>query len=52
VNSRHWEKEEKIKQRLSERVISYCIGKYAKIRYKMWMFRKESNESKLNLQWH
>jgi hypothetical protein len=50
VNSRHWEKEEKIKQRLSERVISYCIGKYAKIRYKMWMFRKESNESKLNLQ--
>ena len=50
MNSRHLEREEDIKQRLSERVISYFIGKYAKIRYKMWMFRKESNESKLNLQ--
>ncbi len=50
MNSRHWEKEENIKQKLSERVISYSIGKYVKIRYKIWMFRKESNESKLNLQ--
>ena len=50
MNSRHWEKEKDIKQRLSERVISYCIGKYVKIRYKIWMFRKEANESKLNLQ--
>ena len=50
VNSRYWEKDQDIKQRLSERVISYCIGKYVKIRYKIWMFRKEANESKLNLQ--
>jgi hypothetical protein len=50
VNSRHWEKEKDIKQRLSERVINYCIGKYVKIRYKIWMFRKESYESKLSLQ--
>ena len=50
MNSRHWEKEKDIKERLRERVISYCIGKYVKIRYKIWMFRKEANESKLNLQ--
>ncbi len=50
MNSRHWEKEENIKQKLSERIISYCIGKYVKIRYKIWMFRKEANESKLNFQ--
>jgi len=50
VNSRHWEKEKDIKQRLSERVISYFIGKYAKVRYKIWMLRKESNESRLHLQ--
>jgi len=50
VDSRHWEKEKDIKQGLSERVISYFIGEYVKIRYKIWMFRKEANESKLNLQ--
>ena len=50
MNSRHREREKNIKQRLSERVISYLIGKYVKIRYKIWMFRKEANESKLNLQ--
>jgi hypothetical protein len=50
VNSRYWEKDEDIKPRLSERVISFFIGKYVKIRYKMWMFRKEANESELNLQ--
>jgi len=50
MNSQHREKEQDIKQRLSEKVISYFIGKYVKIRYKMWMLRKESNESKLNLQ--
>jgi len=50
VNSRHREKEQDIKQRLSERVVSYFIGKYVKVRYKIWMFRKEANESELNLQ--
>ena len=50
MNSRHWEKEKDIKERLSERVISYLIGKYVKARYRIWMIRKEANESKLNLQ--
>ena len=50
MNSRHWEKEKDIKQRLGERIISYFIGKYVKIRYKIWMFRKEANESNLHLQ--
>jgi len=50
VDSRNWEKEKDIKPRLSERVISYLIGKYVKIRYKIWMFRKEANESNLHLQ--
>ena len=50
MNSRNWEKEKDIKQRLSDRVISYFIGKYVKIRYRFWMLRKEANESKLNLQ--
>ena len=48
VNSRHWEKEEERKPRLSERVMSYFIGKYVKIRYRIWMFRKEANESVLH----
>ena len=48
MNSRDWEKEKDIKQSLSERVISYFIGKYVKIRYRIWMLRKESNESKLH----
>jgi len=42
------ENKKDINQRLSERVISYFIGKYVKIRYRMWMLRKESNESKLH----
>ena len=50
MNSRHWEKEKNIKQRLSEKIINLFIGKYTTIRYKIWMFRKESNESRLNLQ--
>ena len=50
MNSQHREKEKDIKQRLSERVISYFIGQYAKVRYKIWMLRKEDNESELNLQ--
>jgi hypothetical protein len=45
----HWEKEEDKKQDLSGRLISYFIGKYVKIRYKLWMLRKEANESRLDL---
>ncbi len=48
MNSQNWEREKDIKQRLSERVISYFIGKYVKIRYRIWMLRKESNESLLH----
>jgi hypothetical protein len=48
VNFRNWEKEKDTNQRLSERVISYFIGKYVKIRYKIWLLTKESNESKLH----
>ena len=48
MNSRFWEKEEDLKQRLSEKVISYFIGKYVKIRYRIWMLRKEANESVLH----
>ena len=48
MSSRYWEKENDIKQRLSERVISYFIGKYVKIRYRIWMLRKDSNESLLH----
>jgi len=50
VNSRYQEKEKDIEPKTGERIISYLIGKYAKIRYKIWMFRKEANESNLNLQ--
>ena len=50
MNSLYWEKEEDIKPRFSEKVISYFIGKYVKIRYRIWMLRKESNEGKLRLE--
>jgi hypothetical protein len=50
MNSRHWEKEKDIKPKIGEKIINYLIGKYAKSRYKIWMLRKEANESKLNLQ--
>jgi hypothetical protein len=51
MNSQLWEKENNIKQqRLSEKVISYLIGKYVRVRYKIWMFRKEANEGELNPQ--
>jgi hypothetical protein len=50
VSSRYWGKENDIKQRLSEKAISYFIGKYVKIRYRIWMLRKEANESELSLQ--
>jgi hypothetical protein len=35
---------------MAERIINYFIGKYVKIRYKIWMLRKEANESNLDLQ--
>jgi hypothetical protein len=50
VNARYQKKEKDIEPKIGEKIINYLIGKYAKIRYKIWMFRKENNESKLNLQ--
>ena len=48
MNSQHWHREKDREQKLGERIISYFIGKYVKIRYRIWMLRKESNESKLH----
>jgi hypothetical protein len=50
VNSQYQKKEKDIEPKIGERIISYFIGKYVKIRYRIWMVRKESNESKLSLQ--
>ena len=50
MNSRYQKKEKDIEPKIGERVISYFIGKYVKIKYRIWMVRKESNESKLHLQ--
>ena len=49
MNSRYQEKEKDTEPKIGERIISYFIGKYVKVRYKIWMFRKEANESELNL---
>jgi hypothetical protein len=49
VNSRYQEKEKDTEPKIGERIISYFIGKYVKVRYKIWMLRKEANESELNL---
>lgn len=49
VNSRYREEEKAIHPKIGERIISFFIGKYTKVRYRMWMLRKEANESKLNL---
>ena len=50
MNSRYQKKEKDIQPKIGARIIDYLIGKYVKIRYKIWMLRKEANESKLNLQ--
>jgi hypothetical protein len=50
VNSQHRHREKDKEQRLGERIVSYFIGIYVKIRYRIWMFRKEASESKLSLQ--
>jgi len=50
VNSGGWKQERDTGAKLGERIISYLIGEYIKIRYRIWMLRKESNESKLHLQ--
>ena len=50
MNSPYQEEEKDIEPKIGERIINYFIGKYLKIRYKLWMYRKEANESKLNLQ--
>ena len=48
MHSQDWNKERDKETKLGDRVINYLIGKYVKIRYRTWMIRKESNESKLN----
>jgi len=48
VNSQHGKKEGDTETKLGERIINYLIGKYVEIRYRIWMLRKESNESKLH----
>jgi len=50
VNYRYRGKEKDIEPKIAERFISFFIGKYVKIRYKIWMLRKEANETKLNLE--
>jgi len=50
VNSPYREEEKDISKRISERIIGFFIGKYTKIRYRMWMLRKKANEGELNLQ--
>jgi len=50
VKFKHLNKAEDPKATFGERIISHLIGNYVKIRYRMWMSRKEANEGKLNLQ--
>ena len=50
MNSGGWKQERDTGAKLGERIISYLIGEYIKIRYRIWMLRKESNESKLHFQ--
>jgi hypothetical protein len=50
VNSKHGQREKEREQKLGERILSSFIGMYVKLRYKIWMLRKESNESKIALQ--
>ena len=50
MNSLYREEEKDISTRIGERIISFFIGKYTKIRYRVWMLRKEANEGELNLQ--
>ena len=49
MNSPRWNKETDKKTKLSERIAGYVIGGYLKNRFRIWMFRKEFKESKLNL---
>jgi hypothetical protein len=50
VNAQYQKKEKDTQPKIGERIISYFIGIYVKIRYRIWMLRKESNESKSPLQ--
>jgi hypothetical protein len=50
VKFKHFNKAEDLKATFGERIISHLIGNYGKIRYRMWMFRKEANEGKLYIQ--
>jgi hypothetical protein len=50
VNSQHGHREKEREQKLGERIVSSFIGMYVKMRYRIWMLRRESNESKVPLQ--
>jgi hypothetical protein len=50
VKAQYQKNEKDTQPKIGERIIRYFIGRYVKIRYKIWMFRKEANESKLNPQ--
>ena len=50
MNSQYQKKEKVIEPKIGERIISYFIGKYVKARYRIWMMRRESNESNFHLQ--
>jgi hypothetical protein len=50
VDSQHGHKEKEREQKLGERIVSYFIGMYVKMRYRIWMLRRESNESKVAFQ--
>ena len=50
MNAQYQKKEKNTHPKSGERIISYFIGIYVKIRYRIWMIRKESNESKSPLQ--
>ena len=50
MNAQYQKKEKDTQPKIGERIISYFIGIYVKIRYRIWMLRKESNESKSPLQ--
>ena len=50
MNFQHHHREKDREQKLGEKIISYFIGKYVKMRYRIWMLRRESNESKVPLQ--
>jgi len=48
VHNKFWYREKEIKSKLGERIKSYFVGVYKKIRFRTWMLRKEFSESELH----